>query len=90
MVEAGGIEPPSEDLQILATTRLVRDLELACRTPTDGLSASQPVEVSGHRPTGELRLPSPLNDASARDHGRTAARRSRPLGREGVTVIVCG
>jgi hypothetical protein len=37
MVEAGGIEPPSEDLQELATTRLSRDLELALRTPTDGL-----------------------------------------------------
>ena len=37
VVEAGGIEPPSEDLQELATTRLSRDLELALRTPTDGL-----------------------------------------------------
>jgi len=90
LVEAGGIEPPSEDLQILAATRLVRDLELASRTPADGLPEGQPIEVSGRRPTGELRRPSPLNDASARGHGRTAARRSRPLGREGVTVIVCG
>jgi hypothetical protein len=37
MVEAGGIEPPSEDLQELATTRLFRDLELALRTPANGL-----------------------------------------------------
>jgi hypothetical protein len=37
LVEAGGIEPPSEDLQELATTRLFRDLELALRTPADGL-----------------------------------------------------
>jgi hypothetical protein len=37
VVEAGGIEPPSEDLQELATTRLFRDLELALRTPANGL-----------------------------------------------------
>jgi hypothetical protein len=43
LVEAGGIEPPSEDLQELATTRLVRGLELARRPPTDGLPESQPV-----------------------------------------------
>jgi hypothetical protein len=42
-VEAGGIEPPSEDLQELATTRLFRDLELALRTPTNGLPQSQPI-----------------------------------------------
>jgi hypothetical protein len=43
MVEAGGIEPPSEDRQTMATTRLVRELELADRTPTDGLPISQPI-----------------------------------------------
>ena len=43
MVEAGGIEPPSEDRQTMATTRLVRDFELADRPPTDGLPASQPI-----------------------------------------------
>ena len=43
MVEAGGIEPPSEDLQAMATTRLFRDFELACRSPADGLPESQPV-----------------------------------------------
>jgi hypothetical protein len=43
LVEAGGIEPPSEDGQELATTRLFRDLELALRTPTDGLPQSQPI-----------------------------------------------
>jgi hypothetical protein len=37
VVEAGGIEPPSEDLQEVATTRLSRDFELALRTPTDRL-----------------------------------------------------
>jgi hypothetical protein len=37
VVEAGGIEPPSEDLQELATTRLFRDLELALQPPTNGL-----------------------------------------------------
>ena len=43
MVEAGGIEPPSEDRQTMATTRLVRELELADRPPTDGLPISQPI-----------------------------------------------
>jgi hypothetical protein len=43
LVEAGGIEPPSEDLQELATTRLFRDLELALRTPTNRLPKSQPI-----------------------------------------------
>ena len=43
LVEAGGIEPPSEDRQTMATTRLVRDFELADRPPTDGLPISQPV-----------------------------------------------
>jgi hypothetical protein len=43
MVEAGGIEPPSEDRQAMATTRLVRDFELALRAPADGLPKSQPV-----------------------------------------------
>jgi len=43
LVEAGGIEPPSEDLQELATTRLFRALELALRTPTNRLSQSQPI-----------------------------------------------
>jgi hypothetical protein len=56
-VEAGGIEPPSEDLQILATTRLVRDFQLARRTPADGLPAGQPIEISGHRPTGKTTAP---------------------------------
>ena len=42
-MEAGGIEPPSEDRQTMATTRLVRELELADRTPTDGLPISQPI-----------------------------------------------
>ena len=53
MVEAGGIEPPSEDLQELATTRLFRDLELALHPLTDGLMLSQPVYVSDSHPTGE-------------------------------------
>jgi hypothetical protein len=75
LVEAGGIEPPSEDPPEMATTRLDRKLELAARPPTDGLAHSQPIEVSGHRPIGRLRHPSPLNDASTRCHGRTAARR---------------
>ena len=43
MVEAGGIEPPSEDLPAMATTRLVRELELARRSPADGLPKSQPI-----------------------------------------------
>ena len=43
MVEAGGIEPPSEDIQELATTRLSRILELASRPPADGLPKSQPI-----------------------------------------------
>src|SRR5271154_2609089 len=75
LVEAGGIEPPSEDPPEMATTRLVRNFELAERSPTNGLSRSQPIVVSGHRPIGKLRHPSPLNDASTRGHGRTAARR---------------
>jgi hypothetical protein len=75
VVEAGGIEPPSEDPPEMATTRLDRKLELAARSPTDGLARSQPIEISGHRPIGRLRHPSPLNDASTRCHGRTAARR---------------
>ena len=75
MVEAGGIEPPSEDLQTTATTRLVRNLELAARAPTDGLPESQPIVISGHLPIDKLRLPSPLNDAPTRSHGRTAAER---------------
>jgi len=40
MVEAGGIEPPSEDLPTMATTRLVRDLELALKPPTNRLPES--------------------------------------------------
>jgi len=59
-VEAGGIEPPSEGLPVLATTRLVRAFQLASRTPADGLPEGQPIEISGNRPTGELRRPSPL------------------------------
>jgi hypothetical protein len=43
MVEAGGIEPPSENLPAMATTRLVREFELARRPPTDGLPASKPI-----------------------------------------------
>jgi hypothetical protein len=43
LVEAGGIEPPSEDLPAMATTRLFRELELARRSPTDGLPTSQPI-----------------------------------------------
>jgi hypothetical protein len=43
VVEAGGIEPPSEDRPEMATTRLVRELELAARPPTDGLPLSQPI-----------------------------------------------
>ena len=75
VVEAGGIEPPSEDPPEMATTRLVRKLELAARPPTDRLPRSQPIEVSGHRPIGRLRHPSPLNDASTHCHGRAVARR---------------
>ena len=36
MVEAGGIEPPSEDLPALATTRLFRDLISPPRRPRTG------------------------------------------------------
>jgi hypothetical protein len=43
VVEAGGIEPPSEDLQEMATTRLVREFELSLRPPTNGLPKSQPI-----------------------------------------------
>ncbi len=43
VVEAGGIEPPSEDLQISATTRLFRDLVLAMHPRADGLMQSQPI-----------------------------------------------
>jgi hypothetical protein len=43
LVEAGGIEPPSEDRQELATTRLFRALELALQPPADGLIQSQPI-----------------------------------------------
>ena len=57
MVEAGGIEPPSEDLQTTITTRLVRDFELAHESPTDGLLASQPIEISGYRPIGGTTAP---------------------------------
>jgi len=42
-VEAGGIEPPSEDFLELATTRLFRAFELALRPPADGLAKSQPI-----------------------------------------------
>ena len=45
LVEAGGIEPPSEGSPAMATTRLVRDLELAQAAPTDVLSQSQPVRT---------------------------------------------
>ena len=75
MVEAGGIEPPSEDRQTVVTTRLVRILELAAEAPTDRLPGSQPIVISGDRPTGKRRLPSPLNDAPTRGHGRAAAGR---------------
>ena len=50
MVEAGGIEPPSEDRREMATTRLARDLELAPRTPAGGLPESQPVYVLEDHP----------------------------------------
>ena len=43
LVEAGGIEPPSEDHQTMVTTRLVREFELALRPPADGLPTSQPI-----------------------------------------------
>ena len=43
MVEAGGIEPPSEDLPVMATTRLVRAFELAIKPPADRLPESQPI-----------------------------------------------
>jgi hypothetical protein len=36
MVEAGGIEPPSEDLPEMATTRLFRDLISLDRRPRTG------------------------------------------------------
>ncbi len=75
MVEAGGIEPPSEESRVAVTTRLVRGLELAWRTPTDGLPLSQPIEISGGGAIGEPPLPSPLNDVPVRCHGRTAAER---------------
>ena len=42
-VEAGGIEPPSEDVQELAPTRLFRDLELAMHPRTDELMQGQPI-----------------------------------------------
>ena len=42
MVEAGGIEPPSEDRPITATTRLFRDLiSPASRPRTDCSKASR-------------------------------------------------
>ena len=40
MVEAGGIEPPSEDRQEMAATRLFRDSELAVRAPADARRAA--------------------------------------------------
>jgi integrase len=43
LVEAGGIEPPSEGIPAMATTRLVRTLELAPIAPVDGLYRSKPV-----------------------------------------------
>ena len=43
LVEAGGIEPPSEDVQELAPTRLFRDLELAMHPRADELMQSQPI-----------------------------------------------
>jgi hypothetical protein len=48
---------------------------------------TQPLEVSGTVQPVNYGLRSPLNDASARCHGRAAAS-WRPLVREGVTVIV--
>ncbi|GEM_PF-3213375 len=46
LVEAGGIEPPSEDAQESATTRLFRALELAIWPPADALPHGQPVVIS--------------------------------------------
>jgi integrase len=81
LVEAGGIEPPSEDRPAQVTTRLFRDLELAARTPADGLPASTADLISGAAQSAKARLPSPLNDALLRSRGRTAGGRQRPLGR---------
>ena len=53
LVEAGGIEPPSEDLQELAPTRLVPVLELAPRPPEDRLPQSQLIYDSDPHPTSE-------------------------------------
>jgi len=57
MVEAGGIEPPSEDSPTMATTRLVHDLEVTPASPTDRLRRSQPIEDSDDEPTMRV-LPS--------------------------------
>ena len=52
-VEAGGIEPPSEDVQELAPTRLFRDLELAMHPRTDELMQGQPIYISDSHTIGK-------------------------------------
>lgn len=44
MVEAGGIEPPSEDRPAMATTRVVRDLISPPRRPRTGFDAASRFE----------------------------------------------
>ena len=49
LVEAGGIEPPSESLQRKASTCLVRSLDLVRATPANRISP-EPVSQSPRTP----------------------------------------
>ncbi len=75
MVEAGGIEPPSEDLQTMATTRLVRVLFSSRRRPRTGFLEASRLKFRTAAQSVNHDAPSPLNDASTRRRGRAAARR---------------
>jgi len=75
MVEAGGIEPPSENRPAVATTRLFRDLISPPQRPRTGFAAASHFVFRVSAQVADGAFPSPLNDAPARCHGRAAAGR---------------
>ena len=75
MVEAGGIEPPSEDRQTMATTRVFRDLISPGQRPRTGSETASRFRSRTRAQAANGVCPSPLNDAPARCHGRAAAGR---------------
>ncbi len=75
MVEAGGIEPPSENRRAVVTTRVFRGLiSPQARSRTSSPTASH-FEFRTRAQAADGVCPSPLNDAPTRCHGRAAAGR---------------